>query len=99
MFDLHIDSLAEEELSESAEWYTLRNEKIGREFFEEVYRMMENILFHPLLYQQVTEKLHRAHLRRFPFSLFYYIIADRIVIIACLHDSRNIDSILKARHH
>ena len=40
---------------------------------------------HRELYQRVEDEIRRAVLRRFPYSLFYVIEQDLVVVLACMH--------------
>jgi plasmid stabilization system protein ParE len=40
------------------------------------------------LYQRVEDEIRRAILRRFPYSLFYVIEQDQVIVLACMHQHR-----------
>ncbi len=39
----------------------------------------------PALYQRVEGEIRRAVLRRFPYSLFYVIEQDQVIVLAFMH--------------
>lgn len=72
------------ELLDAVEYYNLHKEKLGYEFktlVNESLQIIENI---PLLYPIIEEPLRRVILRRFPYSIFYFIdeVEHLIVIVS-----------------
>ena len=51
--------------------------------------MFERIAAMPKLYAPTIKNVRRAKLRRFPYVVFYRILADRIEVIGVLHGSRD----------
>ena len=43
----------------------------------------------PQMYATLFHNVRRAKLRRFPYLIYYRVLADRIEVIAVLHGSRN----------
>jgi hypothetical protein len=39
----------------------------------------------PAQFAVALDDIHRAHLLRFPYVLYYFIEDDRVVVIACAH--------------
>ncbi|HET9136279.1 MAG TPA: type II toxin-antitoxin system RelE/ParE family toxin [Candidatus Kapabacteria bacterium] len=97
MFVLHIDPAAEEDITEAAEWYALQSQSAARQFLDEIYQVIDILFEYPLIYPKQGKTLHKATVLRFPFCIFYYILAERIIVVACLHNSRDMNTILKAR--
>lgn len=50
-----------------------------------VNRMTEN----PYQFPVVLQDVHRARLRKFPYSLFFRVETQFLVVIACFHGSRD----------
>ena len=50
-----------------------------------VLRLQENPQQFPIVFRDV----HRARLRKFPYSLFYRIEIEVLEVIACFHGSRD----------
>jgi toxin ParE1/3/4 len=48
-------------------------------------RMSDNPRQFPIVFKNV----HRALVRRFPYSLFFVVEDDALIVIACFHASRN----------
>jgi plasmid stabilization system protein ParE len=54
-------------------------------FLQELERTEAHLASHPELYQRVEGEIRRAVLRRFPYSLFYVIEIDLVLVLACMH--------------
>lgn len=80
---------AEAEIREACQYYEDKAEGLGMEFARAVEACLASIERYPGMYATVYKQVRRGVLRRFPYSLFYVVEADRIVIIACFHASRN----------
>ena len=54
-------------------------------FVKDLERTEAHLRAQPALYQQVEGEIRRAVLRRFPYSLFYVIERDEVIVLACMH--------------
>ena len=70
-------------------WYQAQQAGLGEEFLEAVKTLLESITVNPEIFPIVRRQTRRALLRRFPYGLFYRIIDDQIVIVACMHGRRD----------
>ena len=80
---------AESDLTEAAAWYECQRPGLGRDFLNEVESMLESIATRPFSYPQVYRSVHRAIIKRFPFSVFYLVIGVDVVVLAILHSTRH----------
>ena len=80
---------ARRELVEAAGWYELQRAGLGSAFLGEIDRCLASVAEHPSLYATVRGDVRRVVTRRFPYGLYYRIRADRIVVVAVLHGSRD----------
>lgn len=62
------------------EWYEKQRRELGFEFLDCVEGSLKNILAFPEMYEQIYSSFRRCVVRRFPFSIFYTIEGDEIVI-------------------
>jgi plasmid stabilization system protein ParE len=80
-------------------WAYVRYERerkgLGEEFLGEVRATASSVLEMPRAYPVIRRDTRRALIHRFPYGLFYRLIDETIVIVACLHTSR--DPVLWAR--
>jgi len=70
-------------------WYERQRPGLGDEFLDAVQAACESIAAHPTLYPVIHRNTRRALLRRFPYGIFYRVDADVIVVVACMHGSRD----------
>jgi plasmid stabilization system protein ParE len=80
---------AEEDVAEAYLWYERQSPGLGEAFFEELGRLYDKINANPQLFQQIRGEIRRAAPSRFPFGVFYLIAADRIEVLAVLHQMRD----------
>ncbi|HKH49189.1 MAG TPA: type II toxin-antitoxin system RelE/ParE family toxin [Thermoanaerobaculia bacterium] len=70
-------------------WYEKERKELGEEFLAEVYATARLVLERPEAYPVVVRQTRRALVHRFPYGLFYRILGDTVVFVACFHTSRN----------
>jgi len=88
-FSLVFKPRAEAEIAEAFAWYDQPTILQGEAFFAELERVERFIRLNPLLYPEVDPAIHRANLRRFPYSLFYVVDGEVISVLSCLHQHRD----------
>jgi len=81
--------IAREELIEAQDWYEGEAPGLGRRFREAIDALTERMSANPLQFPMVFKNARRALLRRFPYSLFFVIDDDTLLVIACFHASRD----------
>jgi plasmid stabilization system protein ParE len=85
---LKILELASLEMDDGEEYYNLQQEKLGRSFKKDVQNAIDNIVSFPELYPKIESDLRRCILHRFPYSIFYTVDDDTIVILSIAHQRR-----------
>ena len=70
-------------------WYESQRLGLGEEFLEELELVVQAISESPRRFPVVHRDTRRALLHRFPYAVFYRILADRIVAVACFHGARD----------
>jgi plasmid stabilization system protein ParE len=78
---------AKRDVKDAAAWYEAQREGFGAEFLESVDEGVSRIGANPLAYRAVSGNNRRCNLERFPYSLFYKVV-DEVVVLACLHGHR-----------
>ena len=73
------------EVSDAAEWYEERRPGLSAEFLRALDATAASIQRDPQQYPAVHGGMHRALLRRFPYSLVYAFSDEEIVVLACAH--------------
>ena len=76
------------DLEDAYLWYEKQQRGLGEEFLSAVSKILEAIVENPRQYPVIHRETRRALLRRFPYGIFYRILEDRVVIVACMHASR-----------
>jgi plasmid stabilization system protein ParE len=79
---------AERELRDAYKWYEERQAGLGAEFMRCVDSCTQLICRHPGMFPLTHRDIRQAVIRRFPFSIFYFIDAERIIVISVFHASR-----------
>ena len=76
---------AEQDLASAREWYDQRSERLGDEFLDAVAAALEELEHNPELSRLYYRNFRRVLLRRFPYKIFYQVVAQRIVVFRVLH--------------
>ncbi len=71
---------SKDDLEMAFHWYEMQRRGLGFEFLDCVEVALENILDFPEIHQIAYSHFRRCVIRRFPFSIFYTIEEDEIVI-------------------
>jgi len=61
-------------------WYERQKKRLGFEFLDSVEEALQNIMSNPEMYQVRYSYFRGCVIRRFPFSIFYTIEPNEIVI-------------------
>ena len=80
---------AEQEINAAAEWYEARSSGLAAEFLRAFDAAVATVERNPLQHAAVNPRMHRALLRRFPYSLIFTVSEEEIVILACAHWRQN----------
>jgi plasmid stabilization system protein ParE len=80
---------ARREFDDAFDWYNLQRPGLGAEFVACVEEAFQQIARAPELRAKVHRNVRRAPVRRFPYSIYYTVEADRISVIAVFHSKRN----------
>ncbi len=80
---------AARDISSAYAWYEGEREGLGEEFLEEVHSTIAAVLAAPEVYPTLHRQTRRALVHRFPYGLFYRVVDDLVVFVACTHTHRN----------
>ena len=81
---------AHAELIDAQDWYENEAPGLGRRFRAAVDAVIQRMNANPRQFPVIYKSIHRALLRRFPYSLLFVIEADEtLTVIACFHGSRD----------
>ena len=85
------------DLEQAYDRYEAEREGLGEEFVSEVRECIERITTTPQAYVIVHRDTRRALVRRFPYGVFFRVVVDTTVIVACYHLRRRPASWKKRR--
>jgi plasmid stabilization system protein ParE len=77
------------EVFDAQDWYETQRAGLGNRFREEVGATVIRMAENPQQFQVVLDDVHRARLRKFPYSLFFRLETDTLLVIACFHVKRD----------
>lgn len=80
---------AKRDIREARKWYRKISPLLADDFVAAVGEAINSATERPAAYQLVHRSFRRVILRRFPYSLFYDVMGDRLVIVAVLHQARD----------
>jgi len=86
---LIVRAAAASDIEDAFLWYEHQRPGLGHEFLDAVQAAGERIASHPTMYPIIHRNTRRALLPRFPYGIFYRVYDDVIVVVACMHGSRN----------
>ncbi|MEW6746820.1 MAG: type II toxin-antitoxin system RelE/ParE family toxin [Planctomycetota bacterium] len=86
---LVIRPAAAADLDEAFLWYEAQRTGLGSEFLNAVEQVFHAALENPRRYHVVYRDTGRAHVRRFPYGVFYRIVGNDVVVVACFHGRRD----------
>ena len=81
-------SIANQEVDDAVTWHNEQADGLGRDFLDELDRVVRLIRTYPLVATQVDNEIRRFPFSRFPYSLIYGIDQETIVVIAVAHHHR-----------
>jgi plasmid stabilization system protein ParE len=70
-------------------WYETERNGLGTAFLKAIRSAMDTVGENPEVYAVVRGDIRRVNLHRFPYALFYRFRAELIIVIACMHGSRD----------
>jgi plasmid stabilization system protein ParE len=81
---------AEVEASEAIDWYEERERGLGTAFRESVEAAISFIQKRPLAFPVVHgSNVRQAQVGRFPYTVYFAIQSERILVYSVFHNSRN----------
>jgi plasmid stabilization system protein ParE len=86
---LSFSKAARAELLDAAAWYESKRPLLGVEFIAEIDRCIALAAEQPQFYSVVYRGLRRILTKRFPYGIYFQVAAQRIVVVAVFHSSRD----------
>lgn len=89
MYSVIFTQAARAELIDAQDWYEGEATGLGRRFRAAIDAVVDRMSANPRQFPVVFKNVRRALLRRFPYSLFFVVEDQALIVIACLHASRD----------
>jgi plasmid stabilization system protein ParE len=86
---VHGRQAARAELIKAQDWYEGEATGLGRRFRQAIDVLAERLSANPRQFPVIFKNVRRALLRRFPYSLFFVVEDETLLVIACFHASRD----------
>ncbi len=86
---LRLTRAAEADLAEAANWYRDQSGAVGERFRLAVDEALDRIRENPLAFAKVHGSTRRALTHRFPYSVFFQVQADNLLVVAIVHQARD----------
>jgi toxin ParE1/3/4 len=80
--------LAERELNDAAQFYEGQATALGARFLNEIDRLLKLLAAYPEVGPFRARPVRTVRARRFPYSLVYQLVGDRLVVLAVAHHRR-----------
>jgi len=74
---------------EAALYYEEAHAQLGDDFLDDVQHAIDTVRERPQLGLEIAYGFRRALVRRFPFSVIYFVESEAIVVVAVAHHSRS----------
>ncbi len=79
---------AEAELLEARGWHDEQLAGLGNAFAADLASVVTRIVQNPLASSRVYGETRRTLLRRFPYAVYFRVLADEVVVLAVMHGHR-----------
>ena len=79
---------ANAELVAAKAWYEEQRHGLGDEFARSLESAINRIARNPFAAPAVYQNVRRVLLKRFPYSVFYTVDGDNLLVLSCLHTRR-----------
>jgi plasmid stabilization system protein ParE len=76
------------EFRDSVEWYETKAKGLGLRFTDETDSTIERIKLNPDSYPSVVEDIKRIQVNKFPYSIFYKVEKNILVVLRIFHNKR-----------
>jgi plasmid stabilization system protein ParE len=86
---LEFQPAVRKEIGDAHNWYEQRQTGLGRDFLDEIERLLGRINANPTRYGFADGDVREGLLTRFPFAVYYRVLSDRIRVLAVYHTARD----------
>ncbi len=77
------------DIEDAYNWYESQRRGLGDEFMVAISSAVESISENPLGYPVIHRQTRRLLLSRFPYGVYFRLLDNHPIVIACMHGSRD----------
>lgn len=88
-FELILKPIVFSDLDDAVFFYESRVKGLGKKFYSQFLSCLEDIKTAPHNYNQVTKKVRRKLIKKFPYKIFFTIQDNTVYIIGISHTKRS----------
>ncbi len=89
MIGLRFRPAASADVDDAYVWYESQERGLGERFLGELGSTLEAIAENPRRFPVMLRNTRRALVRRFPYGVFFRVLDDGVLVVACFHASRD----------
>lgn len=79
---------AQRDFHDGFRWYRKRSDQAAEGFVTSMEHTLERIIAHPERFRLIADNIRKAHFKRYPYSLIFRVLPDRVKVYAVAHDKR-----------
>jgi len=87
---VRLSGLAALDLQQARDWFDAQEVGLGDKFLADVNDTIERIAQNPRQYPIKLADLHRAPVRKFGYGVWYRVLPDESIVVACLSERRDL---------
>lgn len=89
MWPLEFHPAVHREVADAYHWYEQQRAGLGTALLDELERVYAAILGNPARYGFAEADIREGLLTRFPYAVYYRVLADRIRVLSVFHTARD----------
>lgn len=82
---------ANAQVVDAQSWYDQQRLGLGAEFARSLESAITRVARNPFAAPAVHQEVRRVLLKRFPYSVFYTVEGDNLVVLSCMHTRQNVN--------
>ena len=87
--EFRVRAKAQRDIQKAKEWYDDRRSGLGDRFLAHVAKTFKAIESSPLAFPEVERDVRRTVVKRFPYSVFYYVDDQLVSVLCVIHNRRD----------
>jgi toxin ParE1/3/4 len=91
-------AFAEADMAAAKDWYRQCHPHLEADLILCVEETLARIARNPLSFARLQGDFRQAFVHRFPYRIVFRMVADLIVVVAILHTSRNLRTLIAREH-